>query len=608
MFFRHKQVRLGQSELIEDMVKVVESGEVGFFEAPTGLGKTDAALAAVLPYALANNKKIFFVTPKTSQHKIVIEAIRGINEKLGTNIRILDFVSKPNLCTDPFLFGGGSEFYELCEKKIAKRGCIGYINTVGYNKEQKLAAQNNADYLQNKIVTLTHDELRELCLKEPMMCPYELAMKLSKDANVVIVDVNHVFVPIIRQKFFSKMQVEPSDCIFVFDESHNLPHRLRAVLSITINKKVLELATKELQRVDPKEINKDLINFVDDLSALYLRLEPGFLDYTIFDELFARYNYDSMMESLAKAADFTIEKYETKSMLAKLFEFFMRWYENRDSKARYMDEKKNINVKALDPSLLAKELINDSHASIFMSATLSPFEMYESLLGVQKQSFKKRYASPFPKENKHVAYVSHITTKYEERQENIPKIVDVIAETINSVQGNIAVFFPSYKLLDEVYVRIQEKTKKTILIQQHEQTPLQAKRLIEKFKKMKNSFGGVLFAVVGGSFAEGVDYPGDDLIGIIVVGLPFPEPDYEVKALIEYYDKLYKSGWDYAYVFPTVSRIVQAAGRAIRTETDRAFILLLDKRYTWNKYKLLFPPDYDLVNYNKDSILQFMKK
>lgn len=607
MLFRHNSIRPGQKELIEDMLQVVEAGRVGFFEAPTGLGKTDASLAATLSYALAHKKKIFFITPKISQHKIVLDAIKGINKLHGTEIRTVDLVSKPNLCTDPFLYASGSGFYELCEKKVGRKGCIGYLNTVGYTKDQKANAQTNVDFLCKTTIALTHDELRELCLKDPIMCPYEVSTQLAKDATVIVADVNHVCVPAIRQKIFAKMQIDFSDCIFIFDESHNLPGRLRASLSSTMNRKNIELAIKELQKVDQKEINVSVIDFLEELNNHYANLKDGFLDYTIFDELFAKYNFDSMMNSLTKAAYFTVEHYETKPNTAKIHDFFMSWYEGRDSKARYLDNVQSIHAKSLDPAVLSKELINESHSCIFMSATLSPFYMYESLLGIEKESFKKRYNSPFPDSNKYAAYVSDLTTKYEERKENIPKIVDLIADTVNSVQGNIAVFFPSYKLLEDVYVRIQDKTIKTIVVQQKEQSHMLAKKAIEKFKKMKNTFGGVLFAVVGGSFAEGVDFPGDDLIGIIVVGLPFPEPDYEIKALIEYYDKLYKAGWDYAYVFPTISKIIQAAGRAIRSETDRAFILFLDKRYSWNKYKELFPPDYGLKEYKKNKLLEFMK-
>ena len=204
-------------------------------------------------------------------------------------------------------------------------------------------------------------------------------------------------------------------------------------------------------------------------------------------------------------------------------------------------------------------------------------------------------------------YSSDITTKYEYRAQNIPKIVDVVSEVINNVSDNIVVFFPSYNLLSSVHNLVAKKTTKKILVQRQNMGVIDAKRLIDRFKKLKNGFGGVLFAVVGGSFSEGVDLPGDELKGIIVVGLPFPEPNFEIKALIEYYDKLYNKGWDYGYQNPTIAKIVQAAGRLIRTETDKGFILLLDNRYAWKKYNSLFPDDFKFKPYDLKKIIDFIK-
>jgi len=606
MLFRHEFVRKGQMELIEEIKKTVEDGKVGFFEAPTGLGKTDAALTATLEFALQQQKKIFFVTPKNSQHKIVVDVIAGINNKYGTEIRAVDFVSKPNLCTDPFLYSGGSEFYELCEKKIARNGCIGYLNTFGKNKEQKVNAYRNIEQFKQKYKAVSHDVLRERCLDDQILCPYELSLILAKDANVVITDVNHVFLPTIRQKFLMKMNADMEDCIFIFDEAHNLPNRIKNSLSASINKKLLENALKELQRLEPK-LKDDLEEFIETFHNWFMNLKSGFVDYNAFDELFAYYNYDAIINTLSKSQEFTIEKYETKSHLGTIAEFLIAWFDGKESKARYVDARGTLCCQSLDPAVLSKPVFSDCYAGICMSATLTPFEMYVDLLGIERETVQKRFSSPFPEENKLVLYSQEITTKYEERKENIPKICDVILNTVNSVAGNIAVFFPSYKLLNEVLSCVEDKTSKKIFVQQPEQTPQQAKRLVENFKEMKNTFGGVLFAVIGGSFAEGVDYPGDELIGIIVVGLPFPEPDYEMQALIDYYEKKYKNGWDYAYVFPTISKIVQGAGRAIRTETDRAFILLLDKRYSWSKYKTLFPKDFNFSLYSQERIHRFIK-
>ena len=593
---------------MDDIKKVIENEMVGLFEAPTGLGKTDASISAALELAIKKKKKIFFITPKNSQHKIVVDTIKGINEKHKKKIRVIDFVAKPNLCTDPFIFGGGSEFYELCEKKVSKKACIGYQNTVGFRKSEKLKAENNVELFKYNNFALTNDEMRESCMEGVMHCPYEMSLLLAKDADVIIADVNHVFLESIRQRFFTKMEIELDDVIFIFDEAHNLPSRIRNIMSNSINQKTIEGAIKELQKVDEKVLSVNIKDFMQEFYEKFLLIENGFVKYNYFDMLFATYNFDDIMKSMQKASRFTIEEYETKSFLKGILSFMESWFFSGKTSTRFLDPKDNLQVKSLDPSPLSKNVINEAYASILMSATLNPFEMYETLLGVDKAVFKKRYESPFDHANKLVLYSDELTTKFAERKENIPKIANTILETINSISGNIAVFFPSYRMLDHVRSLVEGKTQKRLFVQQQKHTPLQGKRLIREFKKMQTTIGGVLFAVVGGSFSEGVDYPGDDLIGIIVVGLPFPEPDNEIKALIEYYDTLYSSGWDYAYVFPTISKIVQASGRAIRTETDRAFIMLLDKRYAWSKYKNLFPKDYVFQKYKIDKITKFMKQ
>ena len=146
-----------------------------------------------------------------------------------------------------------------------------------------------------------------------------------------------------------------------------------------------------------------------------------------------------------------------------------------------------------------------------MSATFSPMQMYADILGI-KNHYIRQYESPFPKENKLVQYVDNVTTKYEERKESLPNIAKIVQDTINKVSGNIAVFFPSYEIMESVYLRVKEKTIKRIYLQEKNMTANETKKLIDNFKKNKVGFGSVLFAVVGGSFSEGVDYPGDDLI------------------------------------------------------------------------------------------------
>jgi len=598
MYFRHSKMRQGQDALINDITVCLENQQIGLFEAPTGLGKTDASLSSVLDFAQKNKKKVFFITPKNTQHKIVIEAIREINEKHNTSFRIVDLVAKNNLCIDPFLYGLGPEFYELCEKKIQKQLCAPYLNATGKGPlKTTIITKFLADYKE----VLHSNEFREKCQKYDL-CPYVASILVAKQADIVVCDINYIFVSRIRQNLFNTMGIELDDCVFIFDEAHNLPGRLRTILSDSLSVKQINYARKEYEKC-PKENAYDLTDFLETLEYLFEKQKDGFIVEDYFDKYFSE---PEILDALISSGHFIIEKDKKKPYLFKVASFIVSWLNDKKVKTRFKRQD-TISIKGLDPSFLSNIIFQDCFGAILMSATFSPMQMYADILGI-KNAYIRQYESPFPKENKLVQYVDSVTTKYEERKESLPNIAKIVQETINKVSGNIAVFFPSYDIMESVYLRVKEKTIKKIYLQEKNMTANETKKLIDNFKKNKVGFGSVLFAVVGGSFSEGVDYPGDDLIGIVMVGFPFPEPDFEMNALIKFYDDQNKSGWNYAYLYPTVSKVVQACGRGIRSETDKAFILLLDSRFGWTKYKSLFPIDYNIQKYDQKKFQEFILK
>jgi len=597
MYFRHDEKRLGQDKLIYDMTFALENNLIGLFEAPTGLGKTDASLASALDFAIKNNKKLFFITPKNSQHKIVVEAIKEINEKYNSSHKVVDLVAKSNLCIDPFLYGLGTEFYELCEKKIMHQACLPYINAIGKGKDKHIMDL----FLSNHSHALLSSEFREESMKYNV-CPYVASLFIAKHAKVIVCDVNYIFVPKIRASLFKTLELKLEDCVFIFDEAHNLPSRLRTILSDNLSVKQIGYARKEWEKVNKKELY-DISDFLESLEYMFTKQKEGFIEDSYFDKLF---NDENIIDSLLSAGDFILENEKKKPYLFKIASFMSSWLTDKKVKTRFKS-KDTISIKGLDPSFLSSEIFENCFGALLMSATFSPMNMYADILGI-KNPYIREYISPFPRENKLVMYFDNVTTKYEERAKSIGDITNIILQTLNKVSGNVAVFFPSYDVLQTVYLRGSEKLIKKMYVQEKNMTMQEMKRLIDNFKKNKVGFGSVLFAVVGGSFSEGVDYPGDDLIGIIMVGFPFPEPDYEMESLIKFYDLQGKSGWNYAYLYPTVAKVVQACGRGIRSEKDMAFILLLDKRFGWTKYNSLFPKDYNILKYDQKKFVDFIKK
>ncbi|HLC22411.1 MAG TPA: helicase C-terminal domain-containing protein, partial [Candidatus Nanoarchaeia archaeon] len=220
----------------------------------------------------------------------------------------------------------------------------------------------------------------------------------------------------------------------------------------------------------------------------------------------------------------------------------------------------------------------------------TPLEMYEDLLGFDKnRAITLEYENPFPAENKLSIILPETSTKFTSRGKMMyEQIAAKCATIVNAVPGNTVVFFPSYALRDHIYEFLRNKCDKTLFLEDTAYTKEQRGNLLERFKEYKDQ-GAVLLAVAGGSYSEGIDLPGDLLKAVVVVGLPLARPDLETQELITYYDKRFGKGWDYGYVYPAIIKILQSAGRCIRSETDRGVVVFLDERYNWQNYKKCFP-------------------
>ena len=228
-----------------------------------------------------------------------------------------------------------------------------------------------------------------------------------------------------------------------------------------------------------------------------------------------------------------------------------------------------------------------------MSGTLIPVEMYKDLWGIDRANLLE-YKSPFPRENQLNLIVKGITTKFTQRTEEMyNKIALISSNIINEIKGNSIIFFPSYKFRDEIYPLFEPLSRKTIFQENKKSNKNERDELLDKFRNYKDS-GAVLLAVSQGSFGEGIDLIGDFLKAVIIVGIPLSPPDLETKALIDYYEKKYKKGWDYAYIYPAIILSIQNYGRCIRSETDKGIIAFLDERYSWNNYLRCFPKEMHL--------------
>ena len=287
-----------------------------------------------------------------------------------------------------------------------------------------------------------------------------------------------------------------------------------------------------------------------------------------------------------------VERTARKSYCLKLAKFLRNWVREEVSAIRILRKKEHyfsLSKKFLDPSVSTTEL-GKAHSLILMSGTLLPLEMYRDILGLEKKrTMMKAYGSPFSKNNKLNIIVEGITTKYSRRNfEEYEKFAERIDRIAKATPGGTAVFFASYKVLNNVIPLIKTRP---IFAQREGMKP---REIYEIFKTFSDR-GGLLCAVQGGSLSEGMDYNRGQIKTVIIAGIALEEMGLEVEALIDYYQEKFGKGWEYGYIYPAVMKAMQAAGRAIRKHTDRAVVVYMDERFKWKNYKKLFPEDENFV-------------
>jgi len=618
VLFPFHKIRGEQEKLIEDVNSVLIEGKTLLAHAPTGIGKTAATLAPALKYALKNNKTIFFLTPKHSQHRIVVETLRKINERYNKNISIVDFVGKQWTCLYKDVRKlGSSEFNQFCQAHKRNETCRFYNNvydTAGV--ELKKEAKQKIDEIKRR-GALHSDEVLEAC-RDFEMCTYEVCVNLARSANVIICDYFHLFQPKIRKAFLGKLGKELKNSILIIDEAHNLPDRVRGLMSINLSDYVLGAAAKEARALHNTGLEEDILDIRKVLERLSKKIgnRQGFVKREEFSdavEKLTQMNIVALYEDLESFSEVVLETPgRLRSFCFSVSSFLESWCQDRGetevafsrilSPNSHDPNHHTLSLKCLDPSIFTDEVLKSTHANILMSGTLLPLELYLDVLNLRDNSVSREYLNPFPPENKITLIVKGVTTKFSKRNRFMyMKIADNISKMLSATPGNAAVFFPSYKMMEELSGQI--RTDKERLIESPEMGKDDRDALYERLVGIsEGSSSAVLFGVQAGSFSEGVDFPGKVLDCVIVVGLPLEKPSLEIEALINYYDFKFGRGWDYGYTYPAMNRVLQASGRCIRSETDRGSIILMDDRFLWKNYKKCFPRDFRFILTEKPSM------
>ncbi len=578
--FPFQKIRSGQEEFMEDSETAFKNGSSLIAHAPTGIGKTAAVLPAAVK-AKEEDEKVFFLTSKQSQHRIAIETIK----KMPSSVTAIDVISKRHMCPRE----ESRLPYPVFEKFCSENG-QNQCNL--FNKQMARVV--------NKLAGSTRHvhQIIELC-EQNNVCPHKAALSAGKHADVIVCDYNYIFSDI-RERIFDLLELDLQNAIVIVDEAHNLPDRIRSNLRESISLTGLHDSFKLLQGYSSSLASfvKRLASEVRNIDRKEGRISKGFLDKKIEKAMKGGLTqYDSLEDLLGQLENVARDIMENNSSSTApmhLCSFLSDWKtEGKEVFRAYEPDPPKFRVGLLDPAKMSQDVFKEIKASVLMSGTLHPGEMYADLLGIDDVTIET-YESPFPDENRRIVSVGHVTTSYKERGlKMFQAYANSIADVVNNTPGNVAAFFPSYDLMNKVLDRLtMVHLEKEIVAEEREYTKRDKEKMVDSLRRFNDR---LLLGVQGGSLSEGVDYANNILSSVIIVGIPFPPPSLKMEALQEYYTEKFeeKRGYEYTRVYPAMNRVLQAAGRCIRSKTDKGLIVLMDKRFNYKRYKKAIPDDFD---------------
>lgn len=574
LVFPFDRPRRGQAELIETIEAGMGEGRPMLIQAPTGLGKTVGALYPSLKNALARAQRVVYVTPKNSQHALAEEAVAKLQEK-GARLRSLTITAKSKICfkNEPICNPDSCEYARDHYTKLAAHDVLG-----------KLAKKKRLDAKAFRKVAADHE-----------VCPFEIQLDAALDADVVICDYNYVFAP---RSAFGRMPMTGLDQEgrpnLVIDEAHNLPARAMDYYSPALSTVRLEKMRADLRQIPARFMPEALellgrsIEIVAECGegrARPARIDTpkgDFLGHEAELKSFLSRYLESETEILAGDPVLKFCFYWSAFTEALDFvegdEFFTTFHPHPTGGT--------VKITCCDASRWLKGAYEGYEQVVAFSATLKPFAYYAQLSGLEDPKTAE-FLSPFPVANRKLLVIPQISSKFSERERNYPRIAETITRIIAERPGNYFAFFPSFDFLERTLQKFREPEGFVVLRQERYMKAGEVEDILAHLRG--GSHPTIIFAVQGGVFAEGVDYPGKMVIGAFVVGPPLPSFDLEREGMREYYEKNFSAGFDYAYTYPAMAKAVQSAGRVIRSETDQGLIVLLDNRFLQPSYVKSMP-------------------
>lgn len=578
--FPFEKPRSGQVELIQTIEDGMKDNRPMLLQAPTGLGKTIGVLYPTLQESLGRGQKVIYITPKNSQHAVAEEAIAKLQDQ-GAVIKGMTITAKRKMClkNEPLCNPDYCEYAKDHYTKVAENKLLEQLA-----KKKRLKAS-------------TFKKMAN----EFQVCPFELQLDAASDVDTVICDYNYVFAP---RSAFGRLtnsglgtSGKPN---LVIDEIHNLPARAMDFYSPSLSVVSLERMREDVDQI-PKRFRGPALELFNSSIKTVQNCSPKNLQSPVKINppvpLFIEQDQElRAFLSTYLAADTDIQPNDPIMRLCFYWSEFTAALEfitadHPEFFTTFHPNPAKIQITCCDASKMLRESYKDYAQVVGFSATLKPFDYYSQLSGLKNPELKTaEFVSPFPNENRKLLIIPQISSKYSERTKNYPRIAETIHKIIELKRGNYVAFFPSFDFMEKVLNQMQNVSGFRYLQQTRNQPPAVIEEIMETLKIPNRAH--VLFAVQGGVFSEGVDFPGDMLIGAFVVGPPLPNFDLEREKMREYYQEHYQSGFDYAYTFPAMAKAIQAAGRVIRSEKDRGLIILMDDRFIQPSYSKSMPKDW----------------
>jgi len=589
--FPFDDYRPGQLAMAAEVARAAATGAHLLVEAPAGIGKTVAALHPLLVDALSRGRKLYVLTAKTTQQEMFVKTLDAID---GESFRSVRLRAKERMCANDVV---------LCHEDHCR---------FAKDYAAKMESSGLVERLLDTRRHLGPDDVFEEARREEV-CPFEVSLELAERADVVVGDYNYVFDPVVALAG-ARDPAALGDALLLVDEAHNLVDRGRGYYSPSLSDADLSALEERIGSFsaraawDAAEAARRVRRLVADAAALLpvegteaadlVPLESARLDDLRLDleALLVRHLADLRAGAERVPDDPVLELYFT----------FARFHDVArmaqppgaeapdpafDVIASRSPSGSRLLILCKDPSRPLGAVLNAAAATVGMSATLTPPEFYRDLLGLDRdRTDVLRLPSPFPRENRAVLIAADVDTSYSARTRDVPRLAAVVAEVAAACPGNVLALFPSYRFLDDVRARLPALSGRRVLRPSDRSTELERSAALAALRD-----GGppvLLLAVSGGAFAEGVDYPGEMLSAVVVVSPALPQVRFEQERMRQYFEDRFEKGFEYAYVVPGMTRVVQSAGRLIRSESDTGVVVLACRRFLREPYRRYLPADW----------------